>query len=485
MNRQGRPKWHFACAGLILALYGVAELHAAVRMKVRLLTPVSSYHSKPGDPIEALVVPPACREPIDEFPSETVLTGKVRSVKRVGLGVVHETASMRLAFTELQIPGNGPQQIESRLLAIDNARERVDRKGAIHGIRATASLSSRLGEHIAIEAFEHPLLLGPALILESGLLRFPDPEIEYGRGTELSLEVTLPDSVPAPACPSVHQAASGEAADGLGKLVAQLPAWSFSKRQPQPMDLINLVFVGSRPAVESAFAAAGWTGARPNSVAAGLGSIRAIAEEHEYAFGPMRTLLLSGDEADLSFQTELNTFEKRDHLRIWEQREDWEGHPIWASAATRDLGATFSMGHPFGFTHEIQNNLDLERDKVVGDLQLTGCVDSVDYVTRAPGEWTKSRKGVYTDSRIAVITLNRCDAPTADFSEISTEAQPALAVRLVRRVTLTTRNHFLRDNIVWRSGDAARIGVEALHHWYVRRKEERQAVIDARQIAAP
>ena len=188
----------------------------------------------------------------------------------------------------------------------------------------------------------------------------------------------------------------------------------------------------------------------------------------------MRTLLLKGDEADLSLQTSLNTFEKRDHLRLWEQRDDFGGRPVWASAATRDLATTFSVSRPFGFTHEIQGNVDLERDKVVADLQLTGCVDSVEYVRR-PAMSLESRKGVYTDSRLAVLTLNSCETPAEDFSAASPEPPPPLAVRVVRRLTLTTRNHFMRDNIVWRSADDTRIGVEAFRHWYLRRKEQRLA----------
>src|SRR5581483_8455247 len=131
----------------------------------------------------------------------------------------------------------------------------------------------------AIEAFEHPFLLGPALVLESGLMRFPDPEIEYDRGTEFNLDVLLPESLPEPSCPPAERDASAEPPDSAGALVDRLPYWSYSKRQPQPMDLINLVFVGSRHEIESAFAAAGWTGSRPNSMAAGLRVVRAIVEE--------------------------------------------------------------------------------------------------------------------------------------------------------------------------------------------------------------
>lgn len=466
-------------AGLVV-FFSTVPASAATRIKARLLTPVSSYHSKTGDAVEALVVPPACPEPLHSFPPQTVLAGRIQNVHRVGLGLAHETARMSLEFSQVRFPDGTSFEIQSRLAGVDNARERVDRKGSIHGIRATDSLSSRLGSRIALEAFEHPLLLGPTLILESGLFRFPEPEIEFDRGTELSLDLTLPESLEAPACPAAEHDASTDATDEISGIVAALPYWSYSKRQPQPMDLINLVFIGGRHEIEAAFAAAGWTGSQPNSVKAGFFVVRAIAEERRFAFAPMRTLLLHGDEPDLSLQTALNTFEKRDHLRIWEQRAEFNGKPVWASAATRDLATTFSMGHPFGFTHEIQSNVDLERDKVVSDLQLTGCVESVEYVRRGPAGPQQARKGVYTDARVAVITFNPCTAPEEDFSEVVPEPPPPLAVRVVRRLTLTTRNHFLRDNIIWRSADATRLGVEAVRHWYVRRNEQRLAAASFR-----
>ena len=455
-------------------------------LKARLLSPVSSYRSKPGDAVEALVAPPACAEAHDELPPGTVLFGRVRNVRRVGLGIEHETARLRLDFYELRFPDGRVHGVETRLIGVDNARERVDRNGVIHGIRATASFSSRIGSRIAIEAFEHPLILGPALILESQLVRFPDPEIEYGRGTEVTVDVHLPDELQGlTACADSETAPSPELQD----LVAQLPYWSFSKRQPQPMDLINLVFVGRQRELETAFAAAGWTGSHRNSMGAGLQVVRALMEEREYATAPMRTLLLDGDQPEFSYQTALNTFEKRDHLRIWKRRDDSQGREIWASAATRDIAATFSMGHPFGFTHEIQRNVDLEREKVVSDLELTGCVASVQYVdrperVRAAGQ--EFRKGVHTDSRVAVIELNDCAEPRQDFATAEIDPQPNVAVRMVRRLTLTTRNHFMRDNLIWRSGDAARIGYLTLRHWYMQRHEERKEErIESQRSAQP
>jgi hypothetical protein len=211
-------------------------------------------------------------------------------------------------------------------------------------------------------------------------------------------------------------------------------------------------------------------------------------EQREYPNAPMRTLLLDGDQPEFTFQATLNTFEKRDHLRIWKRPADGQGRQVWASAATRDIAATFSMGHPFGFTHQIQSNLDLERDKVVSDLELTGCVASVEYVerpgpVRAPGQ--EFRRGVHTDSRVAVVELNNCADPRQDFATVEIDPKPGIAVRMLRRVTLTARNHMMRDNLIWRSGDAARIGFQTLRQWYVRRRDERQEELIESQRGSP
>src|SRR5579871_94693 len=105
----------FVCASLLFILSEPASLSAATRVKARLLTRVSSYHSKTGDSVEALVVPPACPQPVHAFPPLTVLAGRIQKVHRVGLGVAHETARLRLQFSELRFPDGNSFQIQSRL----------------------------------------------------------------------------------------------------------------------------------------------------------------------------------------------------------------------------------------------------------------------------------------------------------------------------------------------------------------------------------
>ncbi len=455
-----------------------AEVPHGTGVEARLLTPISTYSAKPGMVVAAAVATRVCAEDAGALPEGMELRGTVKRVHRVGLGLVHESASLQLEFTQLQFPDGRAYAVAARVAGIDNARERVDRNGKIHGIRATATLSNRFGERIAFAVLGHPAAMIPLFVAESAMFHFPDPEIEFRRGTEIQLSVEFPEEFgPAAACPLAEAETSPKEWGALQDAVNSLPYWSFSKRQSQPMDLVNLLFLGSREQIEKSFAAAGWDGTQANSMRAGIAAIRAIAENSRFSDAPMRTLLLDGREPEMRLQKSQDTFEKRDHLRIWKRDGELDGRAVWASAATRDLGTTFGM-HPFGFTHAIQNQVDLERDKVVRDLIFTGCVESVAYVQRPRGlrdTGEAYRKGVSTDGRVAAIALNGCEQPREDFAWAEPFPQPGRAVRFIRRVTLTARNHILRDNLVYRSADAARLTYLALRQFDRQAREEGRA----------
>lgn len=450
---------------------------AGTAVEARLLTPISSYTAKPGSEIEAVITTPVCPAGNDALPSGAILRGVVKKVHRVGLGLLHETAGMRLEFRELIFSDGRAYPVESHLTGIDNARESVDSHGSIHGIRATATISNRIGQRLAFLAMGHPAAILPLFALESAMFHFPEPEIELNRGADFHLAVEFPPEWgEVSRCAAAEEVSESDWSE-LHSIVDSLPYWTYSKRQSQPLDLVNLVFIGSEDHISRAFAAAGWLGSRPNSMHAGIKAIRAIAENHALADAPMRALLLDGAPPDLQLQNSLDTFAKRDHLRIWARDRELDGRKVWASAATRDLAAVFSM-RPFGFTHQIQDDVDLERDQVVGDLAFTGCVDSVAYVARAATVRTSGesyRKGVFTDSRVAVVMLNSCKWPSEDLSSIGDMPHPPKLVRWIRRVTLTARNHYLRDNWFWRGGEAIRFTFRTVKGWERERKDERHA----------
>jgi hypothetical protein len=298
------------------------------------------------------------------------------------------------------------------------------------------------------------------------------------------MDVTFPEALGRAALCSEPDPAPADAAE-LKSLVGALPAWSYSTAH-EPIDPVNLLFVGTLSDLERAFQAAGWTGSQPKSLRTGFRAFRALAEERGFADAPMRTLLLDGAPPDLRMQRSLNTFDKRDHMRIWLRQEEWQGRDVWAAAATQDLAATFTARPP-GVTHRIETDVDLERDKIVRELEFAGCVDKVmdaERPTVEPQTKAEIRRGLETDSRVAVILLNSCDHPTQELAAGVEEAfvasaAPPADVRAIRRVILTARNHFLRDNLFWRSADVVRYGWRRFRAWEAdrQRRAEHQTLL--------
>src|SRR5579883_3011602 len=102
--------------------------------------------------------------------------GRVQSVKRVGLGLKHETATLELAFDRLIQPGGAASPLASRVLEVDNSRERVTAEGRILGVRSTASIGYRVSGYIrtvlAWELHAHVALL----VAKLALVHVPEPE---------------------------------------------------------------------------------------------------------------------------------------------------------------------------------------------------------------------------------------------------------------------------------------------------------------------
>ena len=199
LTRRGVATLACACLSGSLA---AAESPSGTAIEARLLTPISTYRAKPGMEIAAVVATPLCAGGASVLPEGTELRGVVRRVSKVGLGLVHESAGLKLEFTQLDLPDGREYAVAAHLAGIDNARERVDRKGNIHGIRATATLSNRLGERIVFAAFGHPAAMIPLFVLESSMFHFPEPEIQFRRGTEIQFDVEFPEEFGAVApCP--------------------------------------------------------------------------------------------------------------------------------------------------------------------------------------------------------------------------------------------------------------------------------------------
>jgi hypothetical protein len=171
----------------------------------------------------------------------------------------------------------------------------------------------------------------------------------------------------------------------------------------------------------------------------------------------------------MNWQKGLNSYGRRDHLRIWQWTSEESDEQVWISSSTHDTGAVLSVKYK-GFVHHISPDIDDERSTVIRNLNFAGCVKSVNYVSNPemPAS-THNATGdiMVTDKSVAVIALQDCRPadPQLDSNSKGGSFKPGNhAFRYIRRQILTVRNDIWRANIIYGVYEAGRMAVVALRH---------------------
>ena len=431
-------------------------------LELRLQQEVNSYSSQVGDRVQAVLIAPFRMDGLDRVAAGARVWGEVAEVRRVGVGLVRETASMTLRFTELEAGPAGRMPIRARVVTIDNARERVDGAGKIRGIRSTNTPGFRASGLLTSLAAVDPIALGFSTAAFASVLRFSEPEIRLRAGTELWVELLEPVVLAAMPPPLL-----GLPEPVPAELLRRLPYRTHTAERRIDSDITNLVLAGEGAAIERAFVAAGWEVPEALTAAARFRTLRAMAENQEYKEAPISMLLLDGQAPVQNWAKALNTFSKRHHLRLYATGERWLDRPVFTGAATQDVGINFSRGRDL-FTHLIDENVDRERSKVVNDLLFTGCVEAVGL---APRPWLPEHlfnatgQNLLTDRGAAVIVFNDCLGGKRFDDAVAEAPGPYRGNRLnrvVRQTVLTFRNDIYRGSIWFQS---ASILTQTVRHY--------------------
>jgi LssY-like putative type I secretion system component LssY len=432
-------------------------------LEIRLQTYLTSYASAPGSEFRAVVVAPYESNGRVLIPRGSIVSGSVRHVKSVGLGLVHERASLDLSFHDYETPDGQKFPLDAKLVSIDNAREKVTPQGKIKGVLAARTPNglingfwnkptpnlfyrSLIGLTGTSNQIWERFALGPTgaaalFAIHCTLFPFPEPEIRLPPGTDLFLDVKIsPEdtaSYPAPA----HIETSASFAAWLQSQPRELRTAS----QKLAADIINVAFVGTQEELTDAFAAAGWSPAEPASIRSFSRVYGAFNSMRDYATAPVSRLLYQGVLPDLVFQKSLNTVSKRHHVRIW-KAQTFEGQDVWLGAATHDTGIAFRPT-AFAFSHKIDMAIDTERSKIVNDFVFSECALSVSYV-RPPEDTAETTlpTDIVTDKRIAVLSLQSCSATPAVQENTGPKPPGSKFTRLARRWILETRYYLVREN---------------------------------------
>ncbi len=382
------------------ALGASIDIPTGTQIQIRLTTTIDSNLAKAKQPFEAIVIAPVLVEGRFAIPQGTHLAGLIQDAK--SSTKPDEQSVVSLQFQELKVPHGSKAKLAAKLVDIDNARETVDEQGRILGIIASQTASARLDQGINKVSQKYPALgdlLGTA---KEAIVKAADPSIHYEPGVEMTIELTKPlrwETRDAPELKAVSHSSD------LNALMARQPVRTMAESPPRPSDITNLMFIGTRAAIESAFKETGWFPADPLTGQSKLETFKAIVEMRGYKEAPVSTLLLDGAPPDLVFQKQNNTFAQRHHLRLWLRPERFQGKQVWVCAATHDIGIDYSEEHRT-FIHRVDPQIDKERAKVVNDLLFTGRVRGLALVdrTNVPENGRNATGDPFeTDRRMAVL----------------------------------------------------------------------------------
>jgi uncharacterized membrane protein (DUF2068 family) len=181
------------------------------------------------------------------------------------------------------------------------------------------------------------------------------------------------------------------------------PGWALDAAR-QPSDPLNVGLVGTRDDVVAAMQRAGWTEAQPLSRKSAAEIAADVLLHRSDPAAPVSTLYVDGRRQDLAFEQQVGgSPRRRHHVRFWQQAQAApDGRPFWLGATTYDRGV--GLARDTGeITHHIDPAIDVERDKLIGDLLRCGCVSAVHRVRGvgpvAPGGH------VFTDGAAAIAVL--------------------------------------------------------------------------------
>ena len=332
-------------------------------------------------------------------PAGTVIRGVIRQATPFSWSA--SQAVLALDFRELVPPAGAAVAIAVRVVAIDNARETVDATGRILGITPPRQAPSSAEDALMLAAVV-PEVYDLAVFSIRELER---PDIVYGPGTDLVLQTLAPT----PGAPAREPRAEPAPDVGLMVLSAAQPPRTMAGTPARPADVINLVINATDDELTGALTAAGWNSAVALGLRADARTVLAVAEDRGYTLGPVSLQSWSGRPPDRVFQKQTNTFDRRHHVRIWRAAQAHEGRPLWAASATHDIGIKVARAERT-FTHRVEADIDLERQKIVDDLRFAGVLERAGFARRVgiPATLTNATgDAMTTDGRVAVLVLRR------------------------------------------------------------------------------
>ena len=191
-----------------------------------------------------------------------------------------------------------------------------------------------------------------------------------------------------------------------------------------PGDPVNLVLIGTRQQLQSAFACAGWSEADRLGLASSWRMVRAFVFNSPYATAPFSTLYLFGRGQDIGFQKPIdNSPRKRHHIRFWAtsltraeatvgtagfwlntDRPAHHERVLWVGAGTKDTGLSLTK-LTFQITHATDSDTNAERDFIIAELTKNSVIVDVNSYRSGQRLPTQRVNHYITDDEVTVASL--------------------------------------------------------------------------------
>jgi hypothetical protein len=394
---------------------GKSDLAPGLTLSVRLDGPVFSNQSRTGDPVTATVTYPLCRngEQVECNPGEllvppgTKINGTILFAKKAP--DKYSRPRLVLDFSNIVHSNGQLSPLYARVLTVDNARETVE-NNEILGIvqpHASGKVTIAMAALSAVNPIAGYTIKGVQTVYGLSIRR----EIVFPAGTDIQIQIVRPSVLKQKAEWAGWQRMPVD--EGLTHLAVSAPMRT-TATDSKPSDPTNLMFLGTRDQVITAFGEAGWFEADDVNVKSAMKVAGATLRGTGYGTAPMSALTLEGRPSDLMFQKSLNTFAKRHHLRIWKLETKYNGEDVWVAAATHDIETTRSRGAT-KWNHRIDPHVDRERDWVATDILFA--VPAVAYADidrpTAPRKLANATgDSIVTDGKISVLQLAAVKPPT-------------------------------------------------------------------------
>lgn len=473
------------CAGGKAQDRTCASIPSGQEFWIRLTEPVSTYSSKLGAPVAAMLMDsPRCGDS-PAFSTGTAVEGRITYLRRVGLGFWHGSSAVAIDFDQL-IVGQKSLSIKAQIEEVDNGRERV-KAGVIEGATAKDTPQRLMSTRLIHLPEWNPETYWIFMVRRSLFPYSPEPETFLPAGTDLRLKLNAPLQLPA----DFQSAAQEQDADeegtidqGLQAKLLALPDRSLTGSS-KPSDPVNLAFIGSPQQIEETFQAAGWTYGDSVSTLSVLREMRAVSSLNSYAHLPISRQWLNGAPPDFLFEKSFDSYQKREHIRIWSENSIQDG--VWAGGVIRETSAEWSL-RKGKFIHHVDGDVDAEREKVVRELRLAGCVAHVDYLKR--GQVLESMRAasgdvLQTDGGMAVIELKDCELPDppAPLATSEIASRPRSRVERFVRTQALSIHDLWQSNAIYESIDISRTVIHSLKDRRVRERQKEEEALRAQAVS--